>query len=307
MADQSSEDDHGAAVGSSKLHHALARRVRLGGVFLDRGRLWAATRAARLRAPGTARLDAGGNECCVGFFGLNRSLRKTAPSIALNIYEPLKRAELRVTAIAHFNRPDRIHSPRSGEHAVVATNAGADQLGCELIWSEAQDQENIRGLLDLVLGYPMRGEEDSSGIIRRNALLQMYSQSRLLKLIRMADIDRFKLFCLARSDLLYLDSVPEGVVSSILSGKVDIVTPGWHRWHGFNDRFAFCSRRGAEIYLDRMSWVARFCETKGYFHPEEILRFSVEQSGIGFDFMPMRAMRVRSTGAVKNEDFSLIE
>src|SRR6266702_2425220 len=119
-----------------KLRHALSKRLQWCRLFLERGRLWTATRTARFRTPRTPSIvtgeGAGGNECCVGFFGLNRSARKTAPSIALNIYEPLERAELNVTAVAHFNRPDRIHSPRSGENAVVARNVGPNSWDASL-------------------------------------------------------------------------------------------------------------------------------------------------------------------------------
>lgn len=293
------------------LRESISKRVRWGQHLARRGQLWVATRAAKLPVPGSPEfLMAEAQrrpECCVGYFGLNRSLRRTAPSIALNIYQVFRRLGLPVTVIAHFNRPQRIHSPRSGENNVAATNSSVEQLGCELVWSEPQDEAKIQQLLDLVMKYPMKGEEDAGGVIRKNALLQMYSQSRLLQLIRMIDIDRFGVFCLARSDLLYLDAVPEHIVAAITDGKVDLVTPSWHRWGGLNDRFAFCSRRGAEVYLDRINWVSRFCEAKGYFHPEEILRFSAEQSGIVLDFTSMRALRVRSTGAVQNEDFSIVE
>ena len=72
-----------------------------------------------------------------------------------------------------------------------------------------------------------------------------------------------------------------------------------------NDRFALCSQRGAEVYLDRLNWVPRFCLDKGYFHPEEILLYSVNKSGLRYDFMPTRARRARSTGSIKDEDFTI--
>jgi len=124
-------------------------------------------------------------------------------------------------------------------------------------------------------------------------------------MIRLIGFDRFKVFCLSRPDLLFLDKIPSAAVMSIAEGGVDIITPEWHRYGGFNDRFALCSPRGAEVYLDRLSWVSRFCLEKGYFHPEEILQYSIERAGLKYDFMATRAKRVRSTGSINNEDFTV--
>jgi hypothetical protein len=242
-------------------------------------------------------------ECCVGYFGLNRSLNKTGRSIASNIHEALAQSGFRVSSAAHFNCPSTINSPRSGEFNVAARHFDAQRLGCELVWLEPQEEAKIEQLISLVMNVPMMGEHDSEGIVRKNALFQMYSQSKLLQLLKIIGMHRFKVFCLARADLLYLDPLPAAAVSSIAAGQTDIVTPSWQRWGGFNDRFALCSRAGAEVYLDRINWVSRFCDAKGYFHPEELLQFSIEQSGLTYGFMPMRAKRVRSTGAVRNEDF----
>lgn len=252
-----------------------------------------ATRAGSVNRP----------ECCIGYFGLNRNLNKTGCSIASNIHEALAQMDFRVSSVAHFNCPSTINSPRSGEFNVAPRNFSAQSLGCELAWLEPQEEIKIEQLASLLMNVPMMGERDPEGIVRRNALFQLYSQSKLLQLLKIMGMDRFKVFCLARADLLYLDPLPAAAVSSIAAGQTDIVTPSWHRWGGFNDRFALCSRAGAEIYLDRINWVARFCDAKGYFHPEQLLQFSVEQSGLTYDFMPMRAKRVRSTGAVRNEDF----
>lgn len=243
-------------------------------------------------------------ECCIGYFGLNRSLHKTGRNIAQNVRGALTES-FAVSSIAHFNCPSTINSPRAGELNVAAQNFNTQGLDCELTWLEPQQQVKIEHLIPLVMNFPMKDEPDPDGIIRKNALFQMYSQSKLLQMLRMLGMERFKLFCLARADLLYLDPIPAASMASIVSGKVDLVTPAWQRWGGFNDRFALCSRAGAEIYLDRINWVSRFCQEKGYFHPEEILRFSVEQSGATFDFMPTRARRVRSTGVANNEDFTI--
>ena len=244
-------------------------------------------------------------ECCVGFFGLNRSLDTTIRSIKSNIEAPLSEYGFDVVVAAHFNLPRIIHSPRSGERYVRNRNRGIEKLKCEMRWLEPQNEANINDLVSLVLRYPVKGMADPDGVIRKNALFQLQSKKKLLSLLRLLGLERFKVFCLARADLLFLDRLPKDAVLSIVEAKNDVITPIWQKWGGFNDRFALCSRQGAEVYLNQIEWVKEFCEQKGYFHPEELLRFSVEQAQLRYSFMEARAKRVRATGVIKEEDFSV--
>jgi hypothetical protein len=247
-----------------------------------------------------------GQECFVGYFGLNRSLDITSTSISANVIEPFHRLGFRTVSAAHLNSPAIINSPRSGERDVVANDFGIQNINCELLWQEPQRVGCIEPLASNIFdNYPVKGEADDDRIIRRNALLQMYSQAKLLALLRLIGLDRFKVFCLARPDLLFIDEIPNTAIMSIADGSVDIITPTWHRWGGLNDRFALCSPRGAQVYLDRLNWVLPFCLEKGYFHSEEILQYSMEISGLKYDFMPTRARRVRSTGLILHEEFTI--
>lgn len=251
--------------------------------------------------------DYGGDrECLIGYFGLNRSLDITSSTINASILQPIGRLGFHIVSAAHLNSPTVINSPRSGERDVVAANFGIQNIDCELIWQEPQREDCVEPLAsNIFANYPMRGEADEDRIIRRNALLQMYSQAKLLAMLRLMGFDRFKVFCFVRPDLLFIDKIPDAAIMSIADGSVDIVTPTWHRWGGLNDRFALCSPRGAEVYLDRLKWVLPFCMEKGYFHPEEILLYSIEKSDLKYDFMTTRARRVRSTGAIRREDFTI--
>lgn len=240
---------------------------------------------------------------CLGFFGITRNLSKTVPSIKKNVIDVLQ-TKGRVTSVAHFNRPLRVNSLRSGEYNVIFENPDLRQLNCEMVWLEPQLVARIQELADFTLQYPFRDESDPSGEMRKNALLQLYSQSRLLELLSFAGLDRFDVFCLTRADLLFLDSIPLDAIEAVRAGQVDMITPSWHRWGGFNDRFALCSRKGAEVYLRRIERVEEFCRDKGYFHPEELLQFCAENAELRWRFFDVRAKRVRATGAVRNEDFS---
>jgi hypothetical protein len=225
--------------------------------------------------------------------------------ISTSVIEPLRGLGFSIVSAAHLNSPKFINSPRSGEREIVAASFGIQNIDCELIWQEPQRDDCIEPLASIIYAnYPMKGEVDDDRMTRRNALLQMYSQAKLLGMLRLIGLDRFKVFCLLRPDLLFLDKISTEAISSIADGSVDIITPSWERWGGLNDRFALCSPRGMEVYLSRSDWVLRFCQEKGYFHPEEILLYSMERSGLKYDFMPTRARRVRSTGYIVDEDFT---
>jgi SAM-dependent methyltransferase len=242
----------------------------------------------------------------VGFFGLNRSERWTLASIKSNIFEPLKAYGFEQIRVAHFNAPEVIHSPRSGEHSIPHVNVSANNFGLELSWVEPQSEENLSEYLSIVLNTPIKGEDDHAGIIRRNALQQLHSLRRLGQILDLLTLERFDLFCFFRPDLLYIDQIPiEGIWKLIHADGVDIITPSWHRWGGFNDRFAFCSRRGADIYLNRIKWLPELCRRQGTFHSESLLRFAVESEELVFDFVNMRAKRVRATGTVQEENFDM--
>ena len=240
----------------------------------------------------------------VGFFGLNRSLRWTRDSIERNVLGPLAEAGLEPVIATHFNCPPTIHSPRSGEFHVPFHMMGVEELYPELVWLEPQRDSNVAGELPLVLRTPFKNEEDPEGITRRNVLHQLHSLSRLALLLDALGPGSFDLIVLTRADLMFLDPVPVDEIVEMIRRGVDLVTPGWHRWTGLNDRFAFCSLRGAQAYLNRRRWVRSLCEESGTFHSESLLLHAAEKAGLECAFTSVRARRVRASGAVRDEDFS---
>lgn len=243
--------------------------------------------------------------CFVGFFGLNRSLHWTYDSIRRNILDELESFGCKPVLAAHFNCPEVVHSPHSGEIHVPLAMPDLDKLKLELCWLEPQSTDNLADLLPLVLQTPLPVEEDPDGIIRLNAMHQLHSLRRLGRLLDLLSPRSFDVFCLLRADLMYIDPMPVAEIFNLIMDKgVDLVTASWHKWRGFNDRFAFCSRRGAYAYLNRIDWVRQHCTDKQVFHSEGLLRYMVKRTGLKYSFTPMRAKRVRATGAIKEEDFA---
>ena len=241
--------------------------------------------------------------CFVGFFGLNRSLRWTGDSIRRNVIAPLAGAGFELTCVAHFNRPDFIYSPRAGEHMVPSTMDGVDTMNLRECWVEPQSEESVADLLPLVLRMPLQNEEDPHALIRRNILFQLHSLRRVGQLLDRCDPRSFRLFVLLRPDLEYIDPAPVAEILRLIEAGADLITPNWHLWGGLNDRFAFCSLKGARAYLGRWQWVTPFCREKPSIRSETLLRFVAERERLNLDQVAMRARRVRANGVTKDEDF----
>jgi len=243
------------------------------------------------------------NRCFVGFFGLNRSLKWTFPSIQAQVLRPLYDSGLDLSLAGHFNCPEVITNVRSRENGVPLDMSSVHQLDLQMVWQEGQTVDSIDTVLPHAMSVPYRGYKDHDGQTRRNAMFQLYSLKQLWRMQRLMAPDRFDFYCLLRPDLEYLDPLPIAqIIREITNGK-DLLTPNWHRWGGLNDRFAFCSPKGAEAYMLRFDDVGKFCQTHSYFHSEEFLKHAARHAGLSTGFLSTRARRVRSTGEVCPETF----
>jgi hypothetical protein len=223
--------------------------------------------------------------CFVGFFGLNRSLRWTSESIRLNVLGPLADFGCDVVSAVHLNCPDIIINPRSGEIGVPVDDAGIEQLEPALRWLESQCDDSIAAFLPLVMRTPLKFEDDSTGQTRKNILHQLHSLRQLARLLDVLDAQSFDIFVFLRTDLLYIDPIPvPNIVDSICYKSVDLITARWHQCSGLNDRFAFCSARGAHAYLQRIKWVPQFCNMTGSIHSESLLGFVADRMNLKCDF-----------------------
>lgn len=244
-------------------------------------------------------------QCFVGFFGLNRSLRWTAPSIRRNVIDPLREAGHDCFVAAHFNQPTIIHHPQSGERRVKLRRRAIKTLDIDLQWIEPQSEENIAELLDAAMSVPFRDYPDPDGGTRRNILYQMHSLRRVWQMLNVVGSQNFDAFMLLRPDIEYIDRIDIPAVDQIISGAADMVTPSWHQWGGLNDRFAFCNARAAEVFLNRWDCVTEFCRTYEYLHPEQLLHDAVRDAGLRVVTTEQRALRVRATGETWAEGFKL--
>ena len=255
--------------------------------------------------------------CFIGFFGITRALPWTIASIERCIFAPLHRAGIAQTHAAHFNLPQTLHAPRSGERDVAFSLGDISRLKLADHIVEPQHVDAIAAPLAAIMRVPQKGEEDPDGSTRRNALYQLHSLRGLSRLFARMDPSSYDMVLLLRPDLRYLDPLPVTQLLAQLKGtehrvtgalhrrfraRVDMVLPAWHKWGGLNDRFAICTPAAAAIYMNRIDNVAAYCAQAGHFQSEHLLSFTAAQSGLRTADTWVRAERVRTGGRVESKD-----
>jgi hypothetical protein len=243
--------------------------------------------------------------CLVGFYGLNRSLRWTAKSIRKNILQPLFEAGAEVRCIAHFNEPRKIHNEHSSEFNLPTTRRGIGQLPLDALLIEEQNESQLpRAAVDSA-DRILSGRAAAERATWINLLRQLYSLKQLWRLAHLTPAD-YDVFLFFRPDLEYLDRLKaEQLFEQVQAGHADLITASWHQWGGLNDRFAFCSRKGAEVYAQRIDFVEQFCAEKMYLNAEHLLSLAAARSNLRLRYTNLRAMRIRADGSTLREDFDL--
>ncbi|PZU08700.1 hypothetical protein [Sphingomonas sp.] len=241
----------------------------------------------------------------VGLYGLNRSLRWTWRSIDRCFLRPLAEAGVQVQVAAHFNMPKVVDNLQSQESNVRHRDAGWRRLALDGMILEDQRIDPIHPDVQRWMRHAFPEDDDQEWQTRRNLVYQLYSIQRLWTLCGAMNARDSDVFLFLRPDMEYLDPIDIGAIAAQLRGGVDLITANWATWTGLNDRFAFASRRGAEVYVSRLDHVDAFCRERCFLQAEQLLLHVATESGLVLGETAIRAMRVRSNGATWREDFSL--
>jgi hypothetical protein len=243
--------------------------------------------------------------CIIGFFGITRSLQHTAGAIRTGFYEPLESAGIFSLRAGHFNLPEIMINPRSGEFGIAPDRRESGLLDLDLCWIEPQAQDSVAREFEFArLFGDAFGDQYHS---LANLCYQLHSLRRLWSLLELLGADENDLVLLLRPDLLYLDMLdPTKDLLPLIDGRVDLIVPGWQSWGGLNDRFAFCTGRAAKIYATRIHLFIDACLQMGGMHAESFLRFVVEHHGLRIGRTDLRAVRVRANNHIADNDISMI-
>ncbi|MBV1776443.1 hypothetical protein KSF73_12065 [Burkholderiaceae bacterium DAT-1] len=240
----------------------------------------------------------------VCFFGLNRSLSVTLPSIERNIFGALKAAGCEYRVFGGLMMPSTgFSNARSGEvncmpeMDTLASIPFANLVGID---QGAFDQTINYGLFRPHHDHEYR--DDFASI--RNILRELFSIRTVYSSVPKGEFDYF-LF--VRLDLYYhtpLDIVHAVNASQQYQGNV-ILTPGWQLWGGLNDRFAFAPARVAEVYGHRLDMIPTYLnEVDEPLQAERMLLYTFMRLGVHHEaYLGMIASRVRGNKQIQPEFF----
>lgn len=244
--------------------------------------------------------------CFIGFFGITRSLRHTATSIHQRIYEPLHRAGIRSVRAGHFNLPRLIDNPRSGELGLTPDRTESILLQLDLCWTEPQDQAAVAAEVATGSLWPDRFGDGYRSLA--NLCWQLRSLWQLWSMLPLLGLGEEDVILFLRPDLVYIDALDPLVdLAPVLDGRADMIVPSWQCWGGFNDRFAFCNRRGAEAYATRIRHFAEGCAAMNGMHSESYLRYVASRAQLRVGHTDLRAARLRANGSIAHNDLALLQ
>lgn len=244
----------------------------------------------------------------VGFFGITRSLRHTAPDIHAKILAPLQASGLSHRIYGHFHQPKMINNPRTGEFGLRADPGERALLPFDRLSTDPQDDSLIAPWLSLATASPDLLQDGYASV--RNLCFQLRSLAVLWDLI-LAGEEEAPWVLFLRPDLRYLDAldIPE-LARLMLREGADLAIPDWHGWGGLNDRFALASPRGAAVYARRGDFIAAHMQAHGGLHAETLLAHAVTRAGLRITPLPARALRIRAGGWAEPRDlreFGLVD
>jgi hypothetical protein len=243
--------------------------------------------------------------CLIGFFGITRSVRHTARAIHANFYAPLREAGLTTMRAGHFNLPERIDNPRSGESNIVTDRSESELLGLDLCWVEPQTASAITAEYDVARGFPDAFGDQYRSLA--NLCHQLHSLERLWSLLQLLGPADDDIVLLLRPDLLYLDRLdPTTHLAPLRQGRTDLIVPGWQAWGGLNDRFAFCTVRTARVYATRRRLFVDACREMRGMHAEMFLHFVASCYRLRVGLTDLRAVRVRGDGRIAANDAPML-
>lgn len=237
--------------------------------------------------------------CVLAFFGIDRRLDITAPTIHTTVVRPASHL-FEVSAAGYLWRPRFLNNRRTAEAGKVhpprldLLPRGNYHVEEPLVLEENAEFLRLRSFGDF-------WHDDFASL--GNLYSQLVSLKRLTRMVLAAEPD---CAIFLRPDLLYHDSIEPALKKARNAGREGIALPHWQPHGGLNDRFAVCfGPRAIRAYGERLDSAVDFCvKSSGPLHSERLLRFAVSRANIPVRRVSTRASRVRLDGSSPSEDFS---
>lgn len=239
--------------------------------------------------------------CEIVFFGVDRRLDLTSPSIHKCVITPAKK-RFHVSFSGHLWALKEIENPRSKESGLVS--------GPRLSLLPSEGDYVVEEPMDVAM-KPDFNEIAAYGDYYQDgfrSLRNLYSQLTSLRratdraVCRAADVVVF-----IRPDLMYHDALDLALARAACAAPGTVFLPHWQSHGGLNDRFALCvGTEAAQAYGRRLLVAQQFCARFGALHAERLLSFAIGSAGLRVRRLRARASRTRIDGRIKDEDFSLL-
>ena len=234
----------------------------------------------------------------IAFYGIDRRLDITAPSIFEQIIRPAQEV-FEVQLMAHLWALPSIQNARSGE---------AGELASPRLALLPPGYYEVEPPLTLASekGFQVLCRAGDFWQDDFKSLSNLYSQLVSLQCVTtMAMTEKPDCVIFVRPDLLYHDSLAT-TLQQAAQARDTVFLPHWQPHGGFNDRFAIaCGEKAILAYGNRLNAAQAYCEaTASPLHAEKLVKFVLAGQGIAVRKSSTRASRVRIDGQIKREDFS---
>jgi hypothetical protein len=242
------------------------------------------------------------------YYGLLRSVQYTMPNIELNVYEPLRKANIEFETYCHnyvFPPNFKYNNPRARE-----LNQTLDPEPNAILKANHYIEDNqldIMKSLDLA-SYRTHGDPWPSSKYQslNNYILALYSRKKithyLAEKLTSGQVAPYDYIFFMRSDVIYEAPLPITQLLDLLTRKHMCLIPNFQHHTGLNDRMFIASQdlalRYGQDYFDKLLELS----SDMLLHSESVNKhFILNYLKAIPVLIPVYFSRVRSTGEIKKE------
>ena len=242
------------------------------------------------------------------YWGLNRSLKYTLPSIQKNIFTPLQNANISYDSYMHTYKVKNYENFRTGEKGDL------DFEQYKLLqpnYFKYDDQDEIIQKLDLSSYYGKRDFWNNNFQTTDFFILALYSKYLATKMVKKNIIKKKKIYhaiLFIRTDVQFLNPLNTSWIVKVAKESNIGMVPDFHHWKGLNDRmFLSGIKIGLKYGLAFKQLKKYILEFKKYLHSEKYNKWYLEKCKSNIVKIPFFFQRIRLNGKIHKLDYKLFK
>lgn len=234
------------------------------------------------------------------FFGITRSLKYTIQSIKTQILDILDKNNVQYHIYIHTYTLNNLYTNiRTGEKNIELDNEEYKLLNPDYLIIDNQEEEIKK--LNIKQYYPEKDPWNNNYESFNNYVLGLNSKKKITKLMLQNNKnEKYSHVLFLRPDVKFINNLD--IKWFNLINENNIVTPNFHLWRGYNDRFCICSTRVANIYGN----IFNYLNEKRTTNSEMNLKYVLKKSKINNILIDFVFLRVRANGIIHKGDLKLI-